>query len=338
MHKFYLFLFLLLIVTHTSPAQVRYCPDTTQSPYICETVAWNWEVTLSDSNYCDMWYGKLNSFPYLARLGSPFVVPSSGNLYQISIAQDYTRAKGWELITRDFGCLQNISNPYFILYHRSRGLVRIYLYGGLQKAYSYFLATLVPASDPQENSYSWMGDLELITYDSEELKQRASAESIGLASSESSGLANWTVLEADVTNYPALKKGVETGRGISIRMYGIVLYSFASEPKPEQSTVYPNPATNAITLRTDKGLSETATVSLVTLTGQVVASYPLSGIKRQRPIDWRDLRTTYTAIDWNKALYTEYTIPVASLAAGFYVLRYISDQGSFARKVVISEH
>src|SRR4051794_39828443 len=67
---------------------------------------WNWEITdKTNSSYCNMWYSRTSSISTkLTAMGSPFVDASTSALDLISQAQDFTRAKGWELVRRDFGC------------------------------------------------------------------------------------------------------------------------------------------------------------------------------------------------------------------------------------------
>src|SRR4029078_11701395 len=66
---------------------------------------WNWELNNPlDPNYCRNWYARSAPTGFLVRMGSPFVNASTGKLKAIADDLDYTKAKGWELLQRKFGC------------------------------------------------------------------------------------------------------------------------------------------------------------------------------------------------------------------------------------------
>src|SRR5258707_1095633 len=66
---------------------------------------WNWEITdKQNPAYCSMWYARTDASNNLTPMASPFVDASITALDIISQEQDFTRAKGWELLRRDFGC------------------------------------------------------------------------------------------------------------------------------------------------------------------------------------------------------------------------------------------
>ncbi len=91
---------------------------------------WNWElINRNDPSYCSNWYARTSATAfYLTRMGSPFVNATSARIKLIADAKDYTRAKGWELLQRKFGCDLEASNPYFVLYNKYSGVLRVYVY------------------------------------------------------------------------------------------------------------------------------------------------------------------------------------------------------------------
>jgi hypothetical protein len=91
---------------------------------------WNWEDINEDNsnNYCQNWYARIDGSPGLVPMGSPFINQGIGALDDIRQQKDFTRAKGWELLRRDFGCGQATKYPYFILYNRYSGLLRVFIY------------------------------------------------------------------------------------------------------------------------------------------------------------------------------------------------------------------
>jgi type IX secretion system substrate protein len=91
---------------------------------------WNWEDINEDgsNNYCYNWYARIDGSSDLTPMGSPFINQGIGALNDIRLAKDFTRAQGWELLRRDFGCGQATKYPYFVLYNRYSGLLRVFIY------------------------------------------------------------------------------------------------------------------------------------------------------------------------------------------------------------------
>jgi hypothetical protein len=132
------------------------CPtqstDITANPFVCglygdaaDNINWNWELPSSDPNYCAQWDAHADaSATVLVQMGSPFVNASTGTLALIAENQDYTRVKGWELLRRDFGCTHPTSYPYFVLYNRYSGLMRIFIYQNQQTLFSSMSVQITP--------------------------------------------------------------------------------------------------------------------------------------------------------------------------------------------------
>ena len=48
----------------------------------------------------------------------------------INMGEDYSPTEGWVLLKKDFGCSGGgIDYPYFILYNKYRGVIRLFMYG-----------------------------------------------------------------------------------------------------------------------------------------------------------------------------------------------------------------
>jgi hypothetical protein len=82
---------------------------------------WNWE-----SNQCIMWRARTTS--QTLYIGSPFLQQSNETIDLINLQNDFRKEDGWELIRRDFGCEQPLTIPWFILYNKYRGLLRVYFF------------------------------------------------------------------------------------------------------------------------------------------------------------------------------------------------------------------
>jgi len=88
---------------------------------------WNWE-DVNKNTFCNNWYARIDGKPGLTPMGSPFVDPSIDALKDIRNGNDFLRSKGWELLRRDFGCSRATTYPYFVLYNRYSGLLRVFVY------------------------------------------------------------------------------------------------------------------------------------------------------------------------------------------------------------------
>jgi hypothetical protein len=99
---------------------------------------WNWEVSpvvagnAVNPEYCKTWATRrLNDGRSDALvINAPWVGSSSSNgvLLRISNDQDYTRAKGWELLRMDLGGVTAVVMPHFILYNKYTGIIRTFFY------------------------------------------------------------------------------------------------------------------------------------------------------------------------------------------------------------------
>ncbi len=92
----------------------------------CDNETWNW---WEDNE--SFWVAKTNNQQGapLVDLKKPFhdnTVP--GKLVRIQFEQDYLPSKGWELMYRDFGCGSANEMPYFILYNKFTGILRVFVY------------------------------------------------------------------------------------------------------------------------------------------------------------------------------------------------------------------
>ena len=128
----------MLLVVCVLQARAQDCPNVpwpNPHPDVCSgtygdasgSTVWNWEVTPDDPSYCNMWYARLGSNLIVA-MKSPFMNPSTSAMEAIATSKDYTKEKGWFLLKRDFGCGGGINYPYFLLYNKWSGLVRLYAY------------------------------------------------------------------------------------------------------------------------------------------------------------------------------------------------------------------
>ncbi len=82
---------------------------------------WNWE----DQNNCN-WQSAIRGT--WGNINPPFAGDASRleKMTEVYLTSDYTKAKGWKLLTASFGIDKNY--PYFILYNERRAIIRAFLY------------------------------------------------------------------------------------------------------------------------------------------------------------------------------------------------------------------
>lgn len=97
--------------------------------HLCDSPDWDWEISTSDPDYCKAWTGFIAGKPNSFRMGAPWHTSSTIKLITIGEAQDYSKAQGWRLIKKNFGCgIQDVYFPYFILYNEFTGFTRLFVY------------------------------------------------------------------------------------------------------------------------------------------------------------------------------------------------------------------
>ncbi len=100
-------------------------PFICNSQEYCKDCDWDWTFT-DDSNW--MWKksgGEIGTMYYF--LGQSHVnnVP---DLDDIAESNDYLPKHGWALLYKDFGCESGVKFPYFILYNKYTGIMRIFTF------------------------------------------------------------------------------------------------------------------------------------------------------------------------------------------------------------------
>ncbi|WP_025742172.1 T9SS type A sorting domain-containing protein [Aquimarina pacifica] len=104
---------------------------------------WDWEDTQNKD-----WYartsGSISADNAIDILDNPLLeggVPS--NIRRVRDSKDYTKSRGWVCLKRDFGYSSAEDTPYFILYNKYSGMVRLFIYldiGGSQWASGYAIS------------------------------------------------------------------------------------------------------------------------------------------------------------------------------------------------------
>lgn len=207
------------------------------NPYICGTYGdangvvgnWDWEVQPDDQDrFCKTWQARTQSNNTLTVMGSPFSNPSNAALVLITQNKDYTRAKGWELLNRDFGCSHQTIYPYFVLYNKYSGLIRVYIYGANSTEYSGVLLQVTANSGATINSKypaTLSGSDVPITAPDKYLSPDQDPQSVlantMLVVSDPGGTNRWSVSEFNAGFDPFIEDPRYSGSFLGITIYGL---------------------------------------------------------------------------------------------------------------------
>lgn len=206
--------------------------DITVNQFVCGNYGdangnsnWNWEIKPADPNFCKHWYARTSSISTkLTTMGSPFVNAPTAALDMISQSEDYTRAKGWELLQRDFGCTHVTAYPYFVLYNKYTGLIRVYIYKTeTPDGFSSMLVTMEPTTPAPYPATTSLGDSlagtpEAFLNSNQSGKYGKQVVSV----TEQGGFTRWTVAEFNPGFDPNIQSGVYSGAGLKFTIYGVV--------------------------------------------------------------------------------------------------------------------
>jgi Secretion system C-terminal sorting domain len=183
---------------------------------------WNWELNNpNDPLYCNNWYAQTSVSGFLTRMGSPFVNPGTGKLKIITDAQDYTKAKGWELLQRKFGCYATIENPYFVLYNKYTGMIRVYVYT-TNGSFSQIMMKIKSVTQVRPAMLSQANDL---MYAPDKYFKNADIGSnddeVLVSISDASGNLNWSVGEFYTTLDPNIAESIYENASLEFSVYGV---------------------------------------------------------------------------------------------------------------------
>ncbi|MDF2192999.1 3-coathanger stack domain-containing protein [Paraflavitalea sp. CAU 1676] len=157
-------------------------------------------------------------------MGSPFVNPTTTSLDLISQSGDYTRSKGWELLQRNFGCGGVTAYPYFVLYNRFSGLIRVFVYQpDTQPHYSSIMVHVEPTKSPWPATTS-LGDDRAITPDKYfSGNQAGNYGKLVAAVGENAGSSRWTVAEFIPGFDHNIQNELYRGTGLKFTLYGVLV-------------------------------------------------------------------------------------------------------------------
>lgn len=184
---------------------------------------WNWEITPSDPNYCKTWNAVTDNSGNLSRLGSPFINPVGEKLQDISYSNDYTKINGWVLLRREFGCTNDTPYPYFVLYNRFTGLIRVYVYINLSSNQFLGLTTTLSINSAQKPAFASVSNTtsnNAIYAPDKYLDNMVPSNDLLISVGTSTGQAQWSVGELPTTFDQNIRNQIYSGASFDIIVYG----------------------------------------------------------------------------------------------------------------------
>ena len=184
---------------------------------ICSSKDWNWEVTQESSEHCATWTAI--SSRGAIYMNSPWK-DGSGAVSNIGNQGDYKHTQGWELIRRDFGCVRPTDYPWFILYNKYSGLMRVYVYlGNGGNTFSRIVGVLEHAPGQKNTSIIAHSQQQARSADAY-LNGSIGNEEIILHDAGALGTLSWGVMQYRPTLDPHITNSAYRDREFSVKIYG----------------------------------------------------------------------------------------------------------------------
>lgn len=193
---------------------------------------WNWEITDKTLGpaYCNNWYARTSSVSTkLTLMGSPFADPGTGAIDLIRQSHDYTQAKGWVLLRRDFGCSHVTAYPYFVLYNKYTGMIRVFVYQPVEQThYTGIAVQIEPVKNPRPATTATADNVMAAP---DKYLTTTASDTIGkglVAAGESGGSGGWTLAQFNPGFDPNIQNAVYTGAGLKFTVFGVTSFDMTA--------------------------------------------------------------------------------------------------------------
>lgn len=194
------------------------CPNPRIEDVVCSTKDWNWETIKGSSDFCATWTAR-NAAGNAIFLGNAWE-NASGVLSNIGNEKDYQRSQGWELIRRDFGCDRGTDYPWFILYNKYNGVMRVHVYlTNPNNVFSKIVGVIEHAVGQKSNSIIAHSQDKMHSADAY-LNQNIGDEEIILYSAGEVGPSSWAVMQYTPTLDPHIRNSAYRNTEFSIKIFG----------------------------------------------------------------------------------------------------------------------
>ena len=198
------------------------CGTSPQTAMECNYNNWNWE------NYdCKNWNANtVAGSTYKTSLGSPWCNQGQSDIVAIGTSQDYTKSRGWVLLRRDFGCLNTTNYPYFVLYNRFTGIIRVFFWLSDNQLYSRFVVTL--SNNNGNSALASFANQYPSNYDKYLTNSTLGNNDIYTVTTAQSSKNQWSVAEFNVPFDPNIANSVNSSE-IRFDIYGIVDFAMKAD-------------------------------------------------------------------------------------------------------------
>ncbi|MBT33921.1 MAG: hypothetical protein CMO01_30020 [Thalassobius sp.] len=208
-------LFILFLITFNSFSQ-KTC-STVGIESVLPEDEWQWDIAEEDTLYCNTWIARIPNLceggNNLCFLAPPWKDPNTEDEIKIiARSGDYTSEEGWELINVNFGYYNGNYYPYFALYHKSRNLIRVFIWYNSAINQHNGLEVTLTASDTEYETY-----FRAVAHD------------------------QWHLVEIE----PDISQDISNAV-IDIKLADVILDTDEVQQKENTIIVYPNPAEKAI--------------------------------------------------------------------------------------------
>ncbi|MCB2375944.1 T9SS type A sorting domain-containing protein [Hymenobacter sp. BT635] len=216
-------------------------PLQAQAPTPCGTIApndmtsrdfatWDWETPRVNAagnslDYCRTWAIRRPNFANTS-VDAPWESGSNGGpLLQLNYNQDYTRAKGWELLRENLGALNPVATPYFVLYNKYTGMIRAFFYLDTSQG-TYINGAVVTMSHSSVNANRSTGVMALtnellLTPDKYQQRTDLSTDVVSYVA-KLSGQNHWLMAEFTAAYDPNAGSSQFAGNALEFAVHGIV--------------------------------------------------------------------------------------------------------------------
>ena len=203
------------------------CIDNTQT--ISNCFGWNWELDKDDPNYCKTWTAYFKDSENFRVIGAPWEEVYSDGTF---LANDIKKIDGWVLLARDFGLeIPSHNFPWFILYNKHQGIMRLFVFLGRSEGWTHVIAELThPDSNPGANTSILSHAQELMLSPEEYLKSNIEGEGENIIyNSLNTAPDQWARFDFTPTFEPFINSEHYMGSNIDINIFGLVESSLIIE-------------------------------------------------------------------------------------------------------------
>lgn len=178
---------------------------------------WDWE-----KYDCNIWAANIGQ---KISMQNPWCNQSQSDVVAIGNNLDYTRNRGWVLLRRNFGHQGAVNYPYFVLYNRFTGIIRVYFYISENILYTRHIVTLKTNKNNSLVSYSNQYAPNSDKYIS---NQANGVNDIYVVSTSTGTKFKWSVAEFNIAFDPNIQNAVYSGAELRFDIQGQIEFKMTA--------------------------------------------------------------------------------------------------------------